>query len=185
LWLKERAQERGDLAEALTLAERLFWERPSVPGWQELRDLARPLETWDELRSATLARLADEEKYHLLTEIYLEEGEVDRALESLEKIGTSRWGWSLAGSRLSIQVAQAAEVGRPREAIRLYMRAVERLIAARGRGSYTEAVGYLVRVRDLYHRLGEPATWNALIAGLRERNRRLPALKDELGKAGL
>lgn len=85
VWLKERAQEQGDLAEALVLAETLFWERPAAPGYQELRDLACSLRRWDELRAAILARLADEEKYHLLTEIYLEEGEVDRALESVEK----------------------------------------------------------------------------------------------------
>jgi len=185
VWLKERAQERGDLAEALALAETLFWERPGVSGYQELRDLARPLRRWDEVRAATLARLTDEEKYRLLTEIHLEEGEVGRALESMEKIGTSRWGWTRASRSLRIQVAQAAEVSRPREAIRLYMEAVERLIAARGRSSYAEAAGYLVRVRELYRCLGEPATWDTLIASLREQNRRLPALKDELNKAGL
>jgi uncharacterized Zn finger protein len=61
----------------------------------------------------------------------------------------------------------------------------ERLIAARGRGNYAEAATYLVRVRDLYHRLGEPETWQTLIADLREQNRQLPALQDELNKAGL
>jgi uncharacterized Zn finger protein len=185
VWLKERAQERGDLAEALALAETLFWERLGVPGYQEMRDLARSLHRWDEVRAAILARLTDEEKYHLLTEIYLEEGQVDRALESLEKIGMSRWGWTWASTPLRIRVAQAAEEDRPREAIRLYMEAVERLIAARGRASYAEAAGYLVRVRELYQRLGEGETWQALITNLREQNRRLPALKDELNKAGL
>jgi hypothetical protein len=42
-----------------------------------------------------------------------------------------------------------------------------------------------VRVHDLYCCLGEPATWQALIADLREQNRWLPALQDELNKAGL
>jgi len=40
-------------------------------------------------------------------------------------------------------------------------------------------------VRDLYHRLGEPDTWQQLIADLRERNRRLRVLKEELENAGL
>jgi uncharacterized Zn finger protein len=185
VWLKQRAHQRGDLAEALALGETLFWERPDMSGYQELRDLARPVRKWDALRTATLARLADEEQHQLLTEIHLEEGDVDRALESLETIGTSRWGWPRASRQLRIQVARAAEVDRPREAIRLYMAVVEKLIAARGRGNYAEAAGYLIRVQDLYHRLGEPATWDALIADLRERNRRLRALKEELGKAGL
>jgi uncharacterized Zn finger protein len=60
-----------------------------------------------------------------------------------------------------------------------------RLIAARGRGNYAEAASYLVRVRDLYGRLGEPETWDIFIANLREQNRRLRALKEELTKAGL
>jgi uncharacterized Zn finger protein len=156
-----------------------------VPGYQELRGLARPLERWDDLRAAVLSRLASEGQYHLLTEIHLEEGEVERALETLEQISAARRGWDWAGSPLRIQVAQAAEESRPREAIRLYMEAVERLIAARGRGNYTEAAAYLVRVRELYHRLGEPATWATLIAGLKEQNRRLHALQEELNRAGL
>jgi hypothetical protein len=40
-------------------------------------------------------------------------------------------------------------------------------------------------VRDLYNRLGKATTWETLITGLREQNRRLPALQDELNKAGL
>lgn len=182
-WLKERARERGDLTEALALAETLFWQRPAVPGYQELRDLARPLERWDKLRTATLARLADDEQYRLLTEIHLEEGEVDQALETVEQVRGSPWGWG--SGQLSIRVAQAAEESQPRAAIRIYVERTERLIAARGRGNYAEAAGYLVRVRDLYHRLSEPETWDTLIIGLREQNRRLSALKDELNKAGL
>jgi uncharacterized Zn finger protein len=185
VWLKERAQARGDLAEALALAETLFWQYPAVSGYQDLRDLARPLERWDELRAAILARLADEGQYHLLTEIHLEEGEVDRALETVEQIHAPGWGRGWVGSPLRIRVAQAAEESRPQEAIRLYMEAVERLIAARGRGNYATAATYLRCVRDLYHRLGEPETWDTLITDLRERNRRLPALRDELSKAGL
>jgi uncharacterized Zn finger protein len=183
VWLKEQARARGDLAEALALAEQLFWERPAVTGYQELRDLARLMERWDELRAAILARLADEEKYHLLTEIHLDEGEIDQALETVEKVRASAWGWG--GAHLSIRVAQAAEESQPRASIRIYAERAERLIAARGRGNYAEAATYLERVRDLYHRLGEPETWQTLIADLLKRNRRLPALKDELNKAGL
>ena len=143
----------------------------------------RLLELWDDLRTAVLTRLADEGQHRLLTEIYLEDGEIDRALEMVEQMRASGRGWGVAP--MSIQVAQAAEGGRPRAAIRLYLEAVERLIAARGRGNYAEAARYLCRVRDLYHCLDEPKTWKTFIADLREQNRRLPALKDELNKAGL
>jgi len=185
VWLKQRAQERGDLAEALALAESLFWEQPTVPGYQELRDLAHSLGRWDGLRAAILSRLANQGQYSFLTEIHLEEGEVDRALETLQQTGTARWAWDWPGSPLRIQVAQAAEESRPREAVRLYREAIERLIASRGRHNYAEAATYLVRLRDLYHRLGEPETWETLVAGLKEQNRRLRALREELNKVGL
>jgi uncharacterized Zn finger protein len=191
VWLKERAQERGDQAEALALAEELFWQRPAVPGYQELRELARPLERWNDLRADILSRLADEGKYDLLTEVYLEEEEIDLALKVVEQTRTSGrgpgWGWMYVrvGRPLRMRVARAAEGKRPREAIRLYTEAIERLIAARGRGNYAEAAGYLARVRDVYHQLEEPGTWQTLIADLREQNRRLPALQDELNKASL
>jgi uncharacterized Zn finger protein len=186
-WLKERAQQRGDLGEALTLAETLFWQQPGLAGYRELGELARPLGRWDDLRAAILSRLTDEQRYSLLTEIHLEEGEVDRALETLEQGRNERrgreWGWS--GYPLRIRVALAAEESRPREAIRLYMEEVETLIAARGRDCYAAAAGLLIRLRDLYRRLDESAAWETLIANLREQHRRLHALQDEFTKAGL
>ena len=183
VWLKERALEGGNREEALALSERLFWQRPTLQGYQELRTLARQLGPWEEMRAALLARLADGEQHDLLTEIHLDEEEVGRALETLKQVQASRWGWG--SGQLAIRVAQAAEEGRPREAIRIYVERAERLIAARGRGNYAEAAQHLARVRDLYRRLGERGTWQAFVANLREENRRLRALKDELSKAGL
>ena len=184
VWLKKQAEERGDLEEALSLTEALFWHRPALEGYRETKRLAQPLERWDELKATILADLADEEKFALLTQIHLQEGEVDQALETVEQIQTSRWGWGW-GEPLRIQVAGAAEESRPRDAIRLYIEQAERLIAARGRGNYATAATYLRRVRDLFVRLGERVTWQAFITDLRDRNRRLRALKDELNKAGL
>ena len=185
IWLQQRAQARGDLAEALTLAHVLFWQRPGVERYQELDRLAGLLGQWENVRTSILSRLTGDGRYRLLTEIYLEEGRIDGALKIVAQIDAqrSRWGWT--ASSLRMKVAQAAEADRPREAIHLYTGAVERLIAARGRGKYAEAAQYLVRVRDLYERLDERESWYTLIADLREQNRRLPALRDELNRAGL
>jgi uncharacterized Zn finger protein len=84
-----------------------------------------------------------------------------------------------------VEVAQAASEQRPRESIRLYLQLAESLILQRGRGNYAQAAGYLQPVRATYLRLGEPQTWQALIVNLREEFRNLPALKDELNRAGL
>jgi len=67
----------------------------------------------------------------------------------------------------------------------LYIQLVESLIRQRGRDNYAQAAGYLRPVREAYLRLGEPHTWQALIANLREQHRNLPALRDELTRAGL
>jgi uncharacterized Zn finger protein len=182
-WLKERALERGALEDALAFAETLFWGHPNLGGYQEVRGLYGRIGQWDGWRKAFLSRLAENEQHHLLVEIYLDEGQIERALETLERLRTSRWGWG--GGSLAIQVAQAAEKGHPREALRIYVEQAEGRIAIRGRDNYATAASYLVRVRDLYHRLGESRAWKIYIAELRDRNRRLRALKDELSKAGL
>jgi hypothetical protein len=181
-WLKAQAEERGDLAQALTPAETLFWQRPSPQAYKEMEQLAQRLKRWDAVRTDCLARLHDEGNYGLLTEIYLLEGVVDRALETLEQFHQrSRWG----RDTLSLKVAQAAEKSRPRDAIRLYLTEVERLIAARGRGNYAEAATYLLRVRSVHIQMGEEETWMTLITDIREQNRRLPAMQDEFNQAGL
>jgi uncharacterized Zn finger protein len=92
------------------------------------------------------------------------------------------WG----NSTLQLEVAQAAGEQRPRESIRLYMQLVESLIGQRGRNNYAQAAGYLRPVREAYLRLGElHNTWETLIANLREKYRNLPALREELDRAGL
>jgi uncharacterized Zn finger protein len=65
------------------------------------------------------------------------------------------------------------------------MAQVERLIAARGRGNYAQAASYLLRVRAVHVLVGEEKAWQALIADLRQENRRLPAMQDEFNQAGL
>jgi uncharacterized Zn finger protein len=181
-WLKAKAEERGDLAEALTLAEALFWQRPSPPAYEEMGRLAQGLGRWSSVRTECLTRLQDAGDFALLTEIYLQEDRVDQALDTLEQLRhRSRWGIST----LSMKVAQAAEESRPCDAIRLYMAEVEGLIAARGRGSYAKAATYLLRVRAVHEQTGEEKAWQTLIADLREKNRRLPAMQDEFNRAGL
>lgn len=183
-WLKDRALKRGDTEEALALAERLLWDRPRLQRYQSLRAVARRMARWDDVREAVLTHLADGGHHTLLTKIHLDEGDVDRALEALERRGVERRRGA-RGNSLTLQVARAAEDQRPRQAIRLYVKTAQGLIAARGRGNYAVAATHLTRVRHLFRRLGEESAWETFIAELRENNPRLRALKDELNKAGL
>ena len=179
-WLKERYRERGDLAEALDLARRLLERRPHLAGYQEVRELSRALGVWEESWQQWLDRWTAAGEYGLLTEVYLEEGETDLALKSV-----NRGGPRFLHVDQLIRVAQAASETHPQAALDIYRQQAESLIEARGRDNYRQACAYLARARDIYRQMSRESVWTGFIAGLRERHRRLPALKEELNKAGL
>jgi len=178
-WLARYFEGHGDQEAALELWRRQFTEWPRFETYQELRRLAGELGIWETLRPALLKTLDPQHQVSLLLQIALDEGDVAWALEII-----ARPGARLSANEL-IRVAQAAEPDHPRAALEIYRRRAERAIAARGRGNYQTAAGPLSRVCDLYHRLGEDAAWETYIAHLRQEHRRLPALQDELSKAGL
>ena len=180
-WLKERYKERGEPAAALALAGRLLERRPDLARYKEVRELSTDLGVWQESRPRLLERWSAAGEYGLLTDIYLEEGEIDLALGTVRQM---RPGFLGSVDRL-IRVARAASKTHPQAALDIYRQQAERLIEARGRDNYQQACEHLTRVRDLYRQLSQEPEWNAFIAGLRERHRRLPALKEELNNAGL
>ncbi len=185
-WLKQRAMERGDASEALAWTQQLFWQRPSLEGYEQVKARSKTLDTWETFQGEILARLSKQNQHALLTEIYLKEGQVDQALASVKRVAGGASGlWGSFQSPLLIRVAQAAESSRPQESIRIYVDTARQLIRARGRDNYTTAANHLARVRKLYQRLGEDKTWQALIADIRQQNSSLRALKEELGKVGL
>lgn len=181
-WLQARAEERGDLNEALDLGLALFYRRPTRVRYEQIEELASRHGRWKKLRPEMLKRLAQEQHYDLLTEIHLRADEVGQALQTLRQAK----GWTTYGDEpLSIRVARAAEQNFPRESIRIYTAAAEQLIKAQGRANYTTAAGYLARTCELYRRLGEESTWTELIARIRDEYRRLRALREELDLAGV
>lgn len=184
-WLKERCETKGDLAGALAWARKLFAEHGSLEQYQEMRSLATALQTWPTVCAELLAELEQKKQWGLLTKIYLNEQEIDAALQSVKRIREAPFGSWYYGSDLAIEVAQAAEATRPREALQLYVRRVERLIEQRGRDNYQTACQHLLRVRHLYQQLGEAQAWQQYLAKLQEQHKSLRALKEEMGKAKL
>ena len=180
-WLKERHKERGELTEALALAKRLLQARPYLAGYQEVRELSQQLGVWQELRQELLDEWSAAKQYGLLTDIYLEEGDIDLALKSVKQ----RKPGFLYGEDQLIRVAQSASETRPHAAVDIYLQQVESRIEARGRDNYQRACSHLIKVRELYRQLSEEPAWTDFITELRERHRRLPALKEELRNAGL
>jgi len=175
-WLAQRAEVQQDLGTALEWRLRLFREGSGLESYLNLREVAQRLDQWASLRLTLIEKLEMDQSWDLLIEIALEEGNVSRALELLPR---QRWG------QRDLQVAQAAEADHPQAAIEIYLRSVERLIAARGRGNYHEAAAILQRVKGLFKHLDAQVEWQQLIKDLRARHARLPALQDELDKASL
>ncbi|HJR79441.1 MAG TPA: SWIM zinc finger family protein [Anaerolineales bacterium] len=179
-WLANRLEQRGDLAGSLELQERLFWKYRDLERYKKLRKLAKRLNRWESLRAHIITELENRKDAEFLVRLYLSEKDVGNALATLEKM-PPRW----RDHTIYIDVAQAARKQFPQEAIRLFTKEAERFIDERNRGSYSEAARCLREVRDIHRKLNEIQAWDKLIAELRERFRRLPALQDELNQLKL
>ncbi len=195
-WLKNYYKTRKNYTAALECAEALFCKHPnlaSLTAYHEMRDLASQLGRWDAVRQRLLDFLSQSQNTSLLIQIALDEGDLDKALELLKAQqkhaqgyqGMYGYRYSPGYGSIALEVAKAAEEKRPREAIEIYQKYAERLIDQRGRENYQTASNYLKRVRELYGRLGENEEWTKYITGLRERNKSLRALKEELAAARL
>ena len=192
-WLLKYYRDRGNHAAELETAQTLFCTQPSLKRYQELHDLSGRLDRWEGLRRELLAFLEQARNISLLIQIALDEGDIDQALQRLQETAKKDgYGYTYSDrsgyygySDDAFEVARAAEESRPHAAIDLYRQFAERLIAMRDRKRYELACTYLVKVRALYEKLGEDETWTSYVAALREQNRYLRALKEELADAGL
>ncbi len=192
-WLRKYYRDRDNRTAELEMAETLFRMQPFLKHYQELRDLAGRLDRWEALRPELLTFLEQAKNTTLLIQIALDEGDIDHALQLLKGMAkkdihgyTYNEGYGYYGfGDIALQVARAAEEARPHEAIELYRQSAERLIALRGRQNYQEACKYLAKMRALYEKLGEGEAWTTYMTALREQNRNLRALKEELAAAKL
>ena len=178
-WLKEQHEERGELAEALVLAKRLLEQHPDLAKYQDIRELSQRLGIWQATRPKWLAEWTAAGQYGLLTDIHLDEGDIDLALKSVRQPSRGFYygQW--------MRVAEAAAETRPQAAAELYREQAEKLVEARGRERYQQACTYLTTMRDLYRQMAREPAWIDFMAEFRERHHRLRALQDELNQAGL
>ena len=196
-WLEKKYSIYGKAEQALNMALARFQAAPSEATYNSVQSASQladqPETLWSTLRPDLLATLERQGKWGELVSIYLNEAEIRQAfaaLEQMERASTTSsysYGYStrFAPEKYQIQVAKAAEEPYPDEAIQLYKRMVERLINARGRENYQQAVGYLTQVKHLYEKQGRESEWNVYITALRNQNKSLRALKEELEKRGL
>jgi len=191
-WLQKRYQARGDNEGTLAMACRLF--RTSAFGatierYREIHQLTEQLGRWPTVQSELLASVKQSHNIPLQIEIALDAGQVKEALDLLqsqaqpENLRNGPYGGNTF--EVGIKVAQAAEENYLQEAIEIYQKYVETRIAWRGRDHYRIACQYLVKVRRLFQRIGKSNRWTSYLMDLRGQNHNLPALKDEMAKAGL
>jgi uncharacterized Zn finger protein len=191
-WLQERYEARGDPEATLETAKRTFtthFYEATIERYREIRELARRLGRWDEVRAELLSYVRQARRTSVEIEISLDEGRIDLALELLEaqkQITDPRNGPYGSGNfDVGIEVAKAAEENYPRRAIEIYQRYVGMLIEWRGRDNYRTASQHLLSIRRLYQQMGKSNEWATYVEDFRQRNANLPALRDEMAKAKL
>jgi uncharacterized Zn finger protein len=178
-WLAEYHRKSGDPERALTWQRQVFLRSPTVKSFAVLREVSEKTGVWPEVRTGVLKELEEKSEIGALVEIALYEGDVARALELLPS--APRGGWR----DYRREVARAAEKERPLEAIALYKEMAEAAIGWRQRKAYAQAAAFLRRIKLLYERLGCGGEWQKYLAALKKEYARLPALQEELNKAGL
>ena len=121
-WLKERYQTRGNLADTLEMANRIFRAYPfaaTIERYREIRQLAEQLGQWETVQAEILAFLKKSDNTTLQIKIALEEGQVEQALkllQSQQQSQESRNGPYANAFDVGIDVAKAAEESHPYEA---------------------------------------------------------------------
>ncbi len=196
-WLAERYRQYGKTGQALEMEHARFQANPDDGTYRSVRSVAQLPEQseklWSDLRPRLIRTLEQQSRWGALVSIYLDEGEVGQALAALAKMerqsSPSPYGYGYGAqstpSHYQLQVAKAAEEQYPDEAIRLYKSVVQKLIDGRGRGNYQQAVDHLAHVKQLYQKQGRESEWQAYVTNLRNSNKSLRALKEELDKKGL
>ncbi len=191
-WLQKQYEAQGNDKEALNAAIRLFREAPlgdTIEVYRAIRQLAERIGRWKEMQSELLAYVRQSRRIKLQIQIALDEDQVKEALEilqsqpKLENLHNGPYGDGTFD--VGLDVAQAAEKDYPQEAIEIYQKYVETRIAWRDRHNYSVAAQYLISIRKLFQKIGRSDEWTTYVAELRGQHRKLPALKDEMAKAGL
>ena len=196
-WLERRYAERGRPEKSLAMARERFDAAPTKATYDAVKAAAllpgHADDPWPELRPTLIAALRKRGDWHALIDVYLDEGDVAEALKALERGEKSQsanrlpwgYGWVSWPEQDATRVALAAEADFPDDSIRIYRQLAERRIAARERINYQEAARQLLRVKQVLETNDRAAEWPPLIGELRQQNKNLRALREELDALGL
>lgn len=194
-WLGEQYLLYGKVKQAVDIEIARFQANPEHSTYRSVRSAAlatgQPADLWPGLQPQLIQTLEQQRRWGALISLYLDENEVGQALAALAEMertpGALPYGYRIEShtSIYQAKVAEAAEEAYPEEALQLYKPVVQRLIDGRGRENYQQAANYLTRVKRLYQKQGQEAAWQRYLTNLRNSNKSLRALKEELDKRGL
>lgn len=180
-WLIDMYEIRGNEEKLLHWRQIMMKHQPLAINYEHLKQTARVLNQWETLRPQIIADLQVKQKFDVLTHVYLLEEEWALAWETLAKVDSTR----SYGRPLDFTVAESSHRFMPEQAIPVYIKYARQAIAQRNRGQYAVAASLLATVQKMYDQFDEFEQWEQLITDIRTEFKTLPALKDELNKAGL
>jgi tetratricopeptide (TPR) repeat protein len=188
-WLAANLGAAGRAAEALALADKCFALSPTIETWRGVRDVARlpdqETDAWSSRRPRMLSTLREQNDLPTVIVAEVEEGDTDAAELALAELRRLRERNPYAVPYQEMQmlesiVGQAIEVMHPDKAIARYRHQAELLIGQRKRDAYRQAAQYLERVKLLLDANARRDEWQSIIDEVRNKHKKLSALRDEL-----
>ncbi len=183
-WLARFYLRHQNADEAQTQGAALFVKRPdaqSLELWKSAVALGDDWDDWDN-RYPRLEKSLDMTPL-LRVWLAILDGRAARALELFSLLDKRE------KSQAEVELARVCASDFPAEAIAIYQRLGEAAVAARSvdnpRTVYQRAAQFWKSAREIHKKSGTMDDWVAYIRAQRETNKRLPALMDELKKAGL
>ncbi len=178
-WLVRYAEARGDLERIAERLEIYFAYAPSIQNYRALRDATLRSGRWEGIRIRALNALALREQWPAMMEIALYEGDAEHALNLLPRMSRRQF------MRYAPQAAMVAADEMPEAALEVCRQQIEHLVAVGEPAAYRAVTELLLHIRKLYHRLGEPAEWEAYLGELRAGYRYREEFIAALDEAGL
>jgi len=183
----------GRFEMATTMVAERFAGSPSVAGYERLRGFATNAGEWDRRRAEALdvlralpaapapvqgSRTAVEASGHgVLVQVLLGEGDIDGAWAAARRGGCRGDIW--------IEVAQARGTEHPADAVPVFQRLGASALEGGNRSAYATGASLIQRAHRFAEAAGLGEASAGWILGIREQNRRRPALQDEFKRHGL
>lgn len=167
--LAQLYRSRGEHDKALEQAWARFEERPAVEQYRSLKEYAEAARQWPAQRERALAHIRaglrqERHDRSILVRIFLWEGKCEAAWAEAQAGGCDRDLW--------LKLAEWRAVEQVEDALHVYQRLLEPVLAHASYGAYLEAVALLKRIEACQQRLGRDAEFGAQVAELRRAHKR-------------